>query len=126
MFGSKIKTYSRFLSCVFRTFCKKCLRQDGGIPEIFGFSLSYFKYIEYSIRFASPGGPEKLLWSPGTLDEFRKWHAQMCLRLGPQGRENSVAFDVHCIILEVFFVVMTPFWCCFVASEAPGCMKKLF
>ena len=80
----------------------------------------------YSIRFASPGGPEKLLWSPGTLDEFRKWHAQMCLRWGPQGRENSVAFDVDCIILEVFFVVLAPFWCCFVASEAPGCMKKLF
>ena len=80
----------------------------------------------YSIRFASPGGPEKLLWSPGTLEEFRKWHTQMCLRLGPQGRENSVAFDVHCIILEVFLVVLAPFRCCFVASQAPGRMKKLF
>ena len=37
----------------------------------------------YSIRFASPGGPEKSLWSPGALDEFMKWHVQICLRWGP-------------------------------------------
>ena len=43
-----------------------------------------------------------MLWNTGTLAEFRKWHAQMCLRLRPQGHENSVAFDVHCIVLEVF------------------------
>ena len=67
------------------------------------FKDSMGTYQESSTCFASPGGPEKLLWSPGTLDEFRKWHAQMCLRLGPQGRENSVAFDVHCIILEAFW-----------------------
>ena len=70
--------------------------------------------------------PRKMLWSPGTLAEFRKWHAQMCLRLRPQGHENSVAFDVHCIILEVFFVVFASCWCCFVAWKAPGRMKKLF
>ena len=72
-------------------------------------------YRIFFIHFASPSGPEKSIWSPGTLDEFRKWHAQMCLRLGPQGRENSVAFDVHCIILEV----------CFVALGLPGGMNNL-
>ena len=60
----------------------------------------------HSIRFASPGGPEKMLWSLGMLAEFRKWHAQMCLRLRPQGHENSVAFDVHCIVFKVFFIVL--------------------
>ena len=29
-----------------------------------------FMYI-YSIRFASPGGPENLFWSPWRLDAFR-------------------------------------------------------
>ena len=80
----------------------------------------------YSIRFASPGGPGEMLWSPGTLAEFRKWHAQMCLRLRPQGHENRVAFDVHCIILEVFFIVLASFLCCFVAWKAPRRMEKLF
>ena len=80
----------------------------------------------YSIRFASPGGPGKMLWSPGTLAEFRKWHAEMCLRLRPQGHENGVAFDVHSIILEVFFVVLASLLCCFVAWKAPRRMKKLF
>ena len=28
-----------------------------------------------------------------------KWHAQICLRWGPQGRDNSVGFDVDWIIL---------------------------
>ena len=63
----------------------------------------------YSIRFASPGGPEKMLWNTGMLAELRKWHAQMCLRLRPQGHENSVAFYVYCIVLEVFFIVLAPF-----------------
>ena len=54
------------------------------------------------------------------------WLAQMCLRLRPQGHENSVAFDVHCIVLEVFCIVLVPFLNCFVASKAPGRMKQLF
>ena len=84
------------------------------------------EYIRNSIRFASPGGPEKMLWNTAMLAEHRRWHAQMCLRLCPQGHENSVAFDVHCIVLEVFVIVLAPFWCCFVASKAPGRMKRLF
>ena len=81
----------------------------------------------YSIRFASPGGPVILFWTTGTPAEFRKWHAQMWLRLHPQGHENSVALDVHCIMLEVFCVVLAAFWYCFVAlAKAPGRMKKVF
>ena len=66
-----------------------------------------------------------MLWNTGMLAELRKWHAQMCLRLRPQGHENSVAFDVHCIVLEVCFI-LAPFRCCFLASKAPGRMKRLF
>ena len=67
-----------------------------------------------------------MLWSRGTLAECRMWHAQICLRLRPQGHENSVAFDGQCIILEVFFIVWASFWCCFGVWKAPGRMKKLF
>ena len=67
-----------------------------------------------------------MLWNTGMLAELRKWHAQMCSRLRPQGHENSVAFDGQCIILEVFFIVWASFWCCFGVWKAPGRMKKLF
>ena len=91
-----------------------------------GIIYIYIYIYIYSIRFASPGGPEKSLRSPGRLDESRKWHAQMCSRLGSQGRDSSVAFGVHLIIFGVFSVVLALFWWCFVAPQGPGGIKKLF
>ena len=48
----------------------------------------------------------------------------MCLRLRPQGHENSVAFDGHCILLEVFFIVLVFILVLFCILEGTQTHKK--